>query len=119
MDDTRLHTAKNIWLATVRPGGRPHLVPIWFVWMDGEFYILTESSSVKARNLRANPRAVISLEDGSSPLIVECTARSVDRPYPASLVEAFQAKYEWNILTDGQYNGMFGFTPDKWLAWTS
>lgn len=118
MDDPRLEIKRNAWLATVRPDGRPHLVPIWFVWMEGEFFILTMESSVKARNLRAGSRAVISLEDGSRPLIAECTTRRVEPPYLAGLVEAFRLKYEWNILTDGQYNEMFALQPVKWLAWT-
>ena len=23
------------WLATVRPDGRPHVMPVWTVWVDG------------------------------------------------------------------------------------
>ena len=33
--DQRLRTDQIAWLGTVRPDGRPHLVPIWFLW-DGE-----------------------------------------------------------------------------------
>ena len=31
----RLSTEKNIWLASVRATGAPHLVPIWFVTHEG------------------------------------------------------------------------------------
>jgi predicted pyridoxine 5'-phosphate oxidase superfamily flavin-nucleotide-binding protein len=30
----RLTAEPVIWLGTVRPDGRPHHVPIWFVWHD-------------------------------------------------------------------------------------
>ncbi|MCP4418942.1 MAG: hypothetical protein GY805_20185 [Chloroflexi bacterium] len=29
--EARLLTERNIWLATVRPSCRPHLIPIWFI----------------------------------------------------------------------------------------
>jgi len=28
----RLQSDANLWLATVRPDGRPHLAPVWFVF---------------------------------------------------------------------------------------
>jgi pyridoxine/pyridoxamine 5'-phosphate oxidase len=113
----RLASEANIWLATTRSDGRPHLVPIWFVWHDEQFYLLTTLASVKARNLLANPRASVALESGSQPLIAECAARRVEAPYSNELVEAFRAKYDWDITRDGEYNGMFALTPLKWLTW--
>ena len=70
--DPRLLTERNIWLATTRPSGRPHLIPIWFVWVDERFYICTGGNSVKARNLNATLQATVALEDGNRPLIAEC-----------------------------------------------
>jgi hypothetical protein len=116
-DLQRLETEANIWLATVRPDGRPHLVPIWFVWFQDEFYILTQATSVKARNLLANPRASLALENGSRPLIAECDARLLDGPYPTRVAAAFKKKYDWDITTDGEYTAMFALTPHKWMAW--
>jgi len=113
----RLNDEANIWLATTRPDGRPHLVPIWFVWLDNEIYILTMLSSVKARNLFHNPHASIALESGNQPVIAECTARQVDAPYATELVGAFKRKYDWDITSDGDYNGMFALYPTKWLSW--
>lgn len=117
--DPRLDTDPNLWLATTRPDGRPHLVPIWFVWLDGEIYLLTSLKSVKARNLLANPRASISLEDGNRPLIAECRARLVPPPYPAALAQAFQRKYQWDIHNAGEYDGMFALSPQRWLSWNA
>ena len=44
-------------LATVRTDGRPHAAPIWFVIDDGDIVFNTWHKSVKARNLRRDPRA--------------------------------------------------------------
>ncbi len=115
----RLEREANIWLATTRPDGRPHLVPIWFVWHDQKIYILTTLSTVKARNLLANPRASVALESGSQPVIAECTAQLVEKPYPDELSAAFQRKYNWDISRDGEYDGLFALTPQKWLTWTA
>ena len=35
-------------VATVRPDGRPHVAPIWYLWEDGCFYFETSRSAVKA-----------------------------------------------------------------------
>lgn len=117
--DPRLETAANLWLATTRPDGRPHLVPIWFAWLDGEIYILTSRASVKARNLLADPRASVALEDGSRPLIAECLARLVPPPYAPELAEAFLRKYDWDVHNAGEYDGMFALTPQRWLSWNA
>jgi len=51
-------------LATVRPDGRPHVVPIWFVVDGDEIVFNTWHTSVKARNLAVDSRAslVVDLE---------------------------------------------------------
>jgi PPOX class probable F420-dependent enzyme len=50
-------------LATTRSDGRPHVVPIWFV-LDGEDLVFTTGGrSVKARNLRRDPRVCLCVDD--------------------------------------------------------
>jgi hypothetical protein len=117
--DDRLITERNIWLATTRPNGKPHLVPIWFVWSAARAYICTPADSVKARNLAANPRASFALEDGNRPHIIECHTRTLARPYPAEIVQAFLEKYGWNIQSDSSYNALIELTPEKWLSWST
>src|SRR5256885_2571611 len=34
--DARLRHEPIIWLSSVRPDGRPHLVPVWFLWRSEE-----------------------------------------------------------------------------------
>ena len=111
----RLESEQNIWLATTRPDGRPHLVPIWFVWVNEAFYICTERKSVKARNLRLNPRACVALESGAQPILAECHASLIEQPYPAEVTAAFFAKFEWDITTDQQYNILIALHPQRWV----
>ena len=116
--DPRLDSERNLWLSTTRPNGKPHLIPIWFVWVDECFYLCTsDENTVKVRNLRANPRASVALEDGNRPLIAECTARLLAKPFPESVVTAFAEKFEWNIDSDASYTILIELIPEKWLSW--
>lgn len=118
-DNPRLQTERNIWLATTRPNGKPHLIPIWFVWVEERFYICTSGDSVKVKNLMANPRASVALEDGNRPLIAECTVRFVEKPFPEAVVQTFIDKFDWDIRNDSSYGALVELAPEKWLSWQS
>jgi PPOX class probable F420-dependent enzyme len=112
---TKLESQPNIWFSSVRPDGRPHLTPVWFVWHDGHFYFGIDPKSVKSRNIRLNPRVTLALEDGTHPVIVEGVASLVKLPLPESLVAAFYKKYEWNLSAEEQFNQWIEVTPTKWV----
>ena len=114
----RLAASRNIWFATVRAGGAPHLIPIWFVAHHGHIYICTAPDSVKVRNLRLNPRVALALEDGSVPVILEGTAVVMDNAAtPAEVSAMFKLKYDWDILSSEQYRVVVEVTPTKTLSW--
>ena len=54
-------------LATVRADGRPHVVPIWFTLRDDHVVFNTHESSVKAANMRREPRVAIAVDDQAPP----------------------------------------------------
>lgn len=76
----RPRTAK---LATVRTDGRPHVAPIWFD-LDGDTLLFTTwHTTVKAANLRRDPRLSLCVDDETPPfayVIVEGTATLLDDP---------------------------------------
>lgn len=49
-------------VATVRPDGRPHVAPVWYLWRDGALYFETAQDSVKARNLKHSPQLAITVD---------------------------------------------------------
>lgn len=114
---TRLVPEKNIWFVTVRKDGRPHLTPVWFVVRDGKIMICISGRSVKARNLKLNDAVAFSLENGDQPIICEGRAFSVEAPWSEDIVAAFKQKYDWDILTDHDYDLLVEITPEKWLRW--
>jgi F420H(2)-dependent biliverdin reductase len=110
--ERRLQTEQNLWLATVRPAGTPHLVPIWFVWVSGKIYLCSAADSVKVRNLIQNPHVSIALEDGSQPIVIEGLAKTIGTA-PGPVIEAFKQKYDWNISTDSEYNQVVEIDPGR------
>src|SRR5262245_8693630 len=54
-----LSKTKNYFLTTVRSDGRPHVMPIWGVWIKDSFHFSTGKNSVKAHNLETNPNCVL------------------------------------------------------------
>ena len=119
MDDPRLQTAPNVWMSTTRPNGKPHLIPIWFIWLNDRFYICTESKSVKIQNLRHNAGISVALEDGNKPVIAEGKAVLIETSFPEAVRQAFISKYKWDISADpgsGQHT-LIEIAPEKWLKW--
>jgi F420H(2)-dependent biliverdin reductase len=110
----------NVWLATVRPSGRPHLVPIWFTWVEKRIWIATQGDSVKVRNLAHNPTASVSLQDGDRPVVAEGTA-SVHLPPFANVgdllavQDAFVEKYKWDFVADSDRPVLLEIVPAKWV----
>jgi PPOX class probable F420-dependent enzyme len=94
---TRLHDERNVWMATTRPDGRPHLAPVWFVAMADRIWVGTGAGSVRVRNIAANPAVSLSLEDGDAPIVGEGTATVHPTDRPADVAAAFLAKYGWDI----------------------
>lgn len=113
----RLASEMNVWLATVRPDGRPHLTPIWFVWVEERMWLCTQEQAVKARNVRSNPKVSVALENGSAPVTGEGIA-TIRRPaeVPPAVRDAFVDKYEWDIDSDADgYGAVIEITIEKWL----
>lgn len=111
----RLEAEQIIWLASVRPTGRPHLVPLWFVWTGGSIYLCVAGNSVKVRNIVDNPAVSLALESGRAPIVVEGHATLLARPWPEEVVLTFQRKYDWTITTDVEYDTLVGVRPQRWL----
>lgn len=55
------------WLATVRPDGRPHLMPVIAFWFDGAFHFIAGEGTRKGRNLAADSRCVIGTNSTTLP----------------------------------------------------
>ena len=109
--EERLRTDQIAWIGTVRPDGRPHLVPIWFLW-EGESILFFSKEDQKIRNLTHNPRATLSLDDtkfGGDVVLMEAEAELLARPSAEVVPPAYFEKYAAGI------EGL-GMTPEEMTA---
>ena len=54
-------------LVTVRPSGRPHVAPVWFLPEDGRVWVIAGETAVKVRNIRRSPDVALSVAADSRP----------------------------------------------------
>jgi hypothetical protein len=89
-----LRGARNYWVATVRPDGRPHVVPVWGVLVDGRMHFGGGRTTRKARNLAENAAAALHTESADVVVILEGIAEEVTDPgRQRAIDDAYEAKY--------------------------
>jgi nitroimidazol reductase NimA-like FMN-containing flavoprotein (pyridoxamine 5'-phosphate oxidase superfamily) len=103
----RLEEAQYYWLATVRPDGRPHVMPISAIWLDGALYFCTSPSSRKARSLASIADCVITVDSDDLHLVVEGDATHVsDTATLQRAAAVYESKYGWQVeVQDGALYG--------------
>ena len=109
----RLTAARNYWVSTTRPSGRPHCVPVWGVWAEGAFHFLTDAGSLTATNIAHDPRAGVHLESGDDVVLLDGSFEQA--PLSAAVLAAFNEKYEMPPLAEGF--PAFRLELRKALAW--
>lgn len=116
--EERLAAARNYWLATTRPDGRPHVMPVWGLWLDGALVFSTARRSRKARNLAVRPEAVAHLESGDEVVILEGPVHAVtDAALLARFVDAYTAKYQFRPDPHDTAVGVYALRPHTAFAW--
>lgn len=90
----------NLQVASIGPGGFPHLVAMWYVLDDqGRIMFTTFRKSQKVLNLQRNPKMTVMLESGKAynelkGLVIEGEVDIVDEPeYTAKVMARVGEKY--------------------------
>jgi len=132
--EERLATSHDYWVATVWPDGRPHVMPVWGVWLDGAVWFSSSGRSRKARNLAADARCVVTTDRAQEPVVVEGRAERVgDLEVIGRFLAASNAKYATDYGLDfldpavnatfrvrpswvfGLVEADFGGSPTRWV----
>ncbi len=116
-------------LATVRPDGRPHCVPIWFI-LDNDTLVFTSgATTVKTRNIEHEPRVALTLDVEQFPydfVMIEATA-TIERisaaeqlPFTTAIAERYvptgrAAEFGERNAADTEV--LIRLRPDKVVAW--
>jgi PPOX class probable F420-dependent enzyme len=94
-----LENGHTLIMATIRKSGEPFLTPVWYVWMDGAFYVRTGEKSAKVGHLRRDPRACCMVEEGEAwvdlrAVVANCDAEILqDDEQLAKVSQAISSKY--------------------------
>ena len=121
----QLRDSLHYWLCSVRPDGRPHVIPRWAVFVDGKIYYDGSSETRHNRNIEVNPNIAVHLESGTEAIILEGTSGPAGKPSPEfgkKLSQAYKKKYkalgyapEPRSWDEG---GLYVFTPRQCIAWS-
>lgn len=110
--------ARNYWVATTRPDGRPHTVPVWGVWVDQTLCHGGGDDTRRARNLAENPHVAVHLESGDEVVIIEgrcdvLTVKNTEADLLRRIDDAYEAKY-------GERHGtpVWALRPTVALGWS-
>jgi uncharacterized protein len=118
MADATTADARYIALTTYRRDGRPVTTPVWSAPLDGKLYVVTASSTGKARRLRGSGRVRFAACDRSGHRILgdwqEGTGRIVeDEARRSAALAALQRKYGWQLSLAMLVYRLRGFYRDR------
>ncbi len=111
----QLEKARNYWLVSLYPDGRPHCVPSWGAWVANQLYFSGGDMTRHAKNLAKTPTMIAHLESGDQSVIVYGRAEKAVQVPPeimAQVEAAYTAKYG---MAEG---ATYALVPNKVLAWT-
>ncbi len=118
--EERLVACRNYWVVTASPDARPHAMPVWGVWLPeaDAFWFGCASTARKARNLRANPAMVVTIDSTVEVVSIEGRAREAVADEVDAAVVAVVAKYaepggEDDMATFMRTNPFFVMMPER------
>jgi PPOX class probable F420-dependent enzyme len=86
-----LQRSRTATVASIGPGGLPHVVAMWYGVIGDAVYIETKAKSQKAVNLRRDPRMVFMVEAGDS----YDALRGVSLEGEATIIEETDGEEYW------------------------
>lgn len=121
-----------VHLATTRPDGSPHVVPLWFVWREEAVYVSCRRESATWRNAIRDPRVALSFSTGRTwgdyaGMVVAGRAEPLVPEHPAlrGVMSQWFEKYRL-LLSGGGFRdyaeqvdnpGMLRVRPERLASW--
>jgi nitroimidazol reductase NimA-like FMN-containing flavoprotein (pyridoxamine 5'-phosphate oxidase superfamily) len=89
------HTAR---VATVGPGGTPHVVPLWFVWHDGSLFLNSTLGNPTVENMARTGTASAVVDEGQTydvlrGVVLTGRVERIDGDPPPEVERAWSGKY--------------------------
>lgn len=122
--DTFLSEPHIAVVATTGPSGKPHAMPVWYLWRDGKVLFHTGPESKKLRNLRKNGRISVVVDTKTAPykvVVIEGTARELPGDLNLSREVAIhylgQKNGEAYAARSSEPSRLVEVTPTKVISW--
>ena len=109
----------DAWVSTASAAGEPYLLPLSFLWHEGELLFSTDERSQTVRNLRESPRVHVGIGLTRDVVLVSGVARLVpSAELPGELGDAFAMKagFDPRAASVGSYVYVF-VRPVRIRAW--
>jgi nitroimidazol reductase NimA-like FMN-containing flavoprotein (pyridoxamine 5'-phosphate oxidase superfamily) len=118
---------------TLLPGGDPHVVPLWFVWLEEGVYVTCRRDSRVWGNLMGDPRVVLEFDRGQAwteqeGVLLHGRAEllGADHPSAKRAISAWFEKYRSDLGGQGfamyaervEEPAMFRVRADRVAAWS-
>jgi len=127
--EQRLRNDPIVWFTTVRPDGRPHVVPVWFFWDGESLTIYSEPNNRKMRNLQHNANVSLALntaDEGDDVVIIEGKAELLGKSAQTMTNPAYLEKYGKlieNMQTTpdklaASFSEVIRVTPTRFISWS-
>ncbi|MEO5952255.1 MAG: pyridoxamine 5'-phosphate oxidase family protein [Chloroflexia bacterium] len=119
-----LKSAKIYWLTTVRPDTRPHVTPLYAIWLDNAFYFCTGATERKAKNIAQNPHCIVTtgcntvegvdviLEGDALPITDDATLQTLAAKYLSKYNWPYEA-HDGALYTEGNRAEVYKIAPTK------
>lgn len=91
----------TMWLTTINPDGRPHVVPVGVIVSENRWYFTSGPATRKSRNLTRDARCVISVATEPFDLVLEGEADRVTESGELKTVAAAFADNGWPARVAG------------------
>jgi PPOX class probable F420-dependent enzyme len=94
--DQRLRDEHIAWLISGRPDGRPHAIPIGFLWDGESVWIFTRPHTQKIQNIGHNAQVLLVLDNthgGVDPISIEGTATLLPTESVQTTLVTYAEKY--------------------------
>ena len=98
-----LEQSRTCTMATVGVGGVPHLVAMWYAWLDGQLWLESKAKAQKIVNLRRDHRLSVMVEAGNT----YDTLRGVSLEGRGIIVEDREAIWRVGVSVWERYTGPY------------
>jgi len=126
--DKFLKSQKILRLATISKRGIPHIVPVWYLYKSGIFYVGTNTCTKKAKNVKNNPKVSFCVDAGIRSPIFGVMGNGVaklilNRKIVSSITKKILLRYFRNLNNKSaqellvQTDCIIKITPKKITVW--